>query len=169
MSGNAVVIGIDPGKGGGLAAIETMGDINVTPMFIAGKELDIPRISDWIYDRGHRTSVVIVCIEKVHAMSKPGQQKQGVVSMFTFGKNVGILYGIIGSMLIPLYEVAPQTWKKVILADTPKDKQAAIDYCMRRFPSVSLLATPRSRKPHDGMADALCIAAYALVRYKDVL
>ena len=162
------MIGIDPGKCGGMAVIRPDGNITVTPMFIAGKDLDIARISDWLYEQARKCKT-IACIEKVHAITRPGEKPQGVVSMFTFGKNVGILYGIIGALLLPLYEVAPPTWKKIVLEGTTKDKQAAIDFCARVYPHVSLLATPRSKKPHDGMADALCIARYALEKYKDVL
>ena len=174
-----VIIGIDPGRSGGLAAISTE-RIVVVPMLLAGKELDIARISEWLYEQATTDAYAdptkvsaIVCIEKVHAMVKLDKngnvRREGVVSMFTFGKGVGILYGIVGSLMLPLYEVAPQTWKKQVLAGTQKDKLAAIDYCRRVYPEVCLLATPRSKKPHDGMADALCIARYALEKYKDVL
>ncbi len=37
---------------------------------------------------------------------------------------------------------------------------AAIAFVSRRFPGVPLLATPRSRVPHDGIADAVCVAEY---------
>jgi hypothetical protein len=162
------IVGIDPGKNGGLAAITADGTVTVTAMPIVGKELDIRAIADWLSElRKH--DKVAVCIEKVHAMSKPGQAKQGVTSMFTFGKTVGVMYGVIGTLQLPLYEVAPQTWKKVVLHDTLKDKQAAIDYCTRVFPTVNLLATARSRKSHTGIADALCIARYAQLKYYDQL
>jgi crossover junction endodeoxyribonuclease RuvC len=85
--------------------------------------------------------------------------------MFKFGFVTGVMHGIISTLAIPLYLVTPQAWKKKILAGTAKDKDAAIDYCRRVYPDVSLLATERSRKPHDGMADALCIARYAQETY----
>ena len=34
-------------------------------------------------------------------------------------------------------------------------------FCPWLFPDVSLLATPRCKKPHDGMAEALLMAEYA--------
>ena len=168
------VIGIDPGKTGAMAAIHSDGNIAVSVFFIAGKELDIVKISNWLYKQATKEDKVIACIEKVHAMrrrpSGGGEARvQGVTSTFTFGKNVGILYGILGTLEIPLYEVSPQSWKKLILADTAKDKQAAIDYCIKAYPNVSLLATPRSKKPHDGMADSICIARYALEKFRHLL
>lgn len=158
------MIGIDPGKSGGLASITSDGDVEVVAMPIAGKELNVVSMCDWIYAQTKKYGTTIVCVEKVHAMPN-----QGSVSMFTFGKTVGVVYGAVTAMLLPLYEVSPQAWKKAVLFGTQKDKDAAIDYCTRVYPKVSLLATPRSKKPHDGMADALCIARYALEKYKDVL
>ena len=150
-------IGIDPGKSGGIAIIDTeINSTHVTPVILSGKDIDAFAISKWIIHILKGRNNVVACIEKVHAM--PGQ---GVTSMFKFGFVTGVMHGIIRTLGIPLHLVTPQAWKKEILAGTPKDKDAAIDYCRRVYPNVNLLATPRSRKPHSGMADALCIAEYA--------
>jgi Holliday junction resolvasome RuvABC endonuclease subunit len=156
-------IGIDPGQGGGIACLDKNGGVEAIAMPIAGKRIDVAQLSEWIYDRAKKGDA-IACLEKVHSM--PGQ---GVSSTFSFGFGTGALYGMLVAMRIPVYEPAPQTWKKLILADTPKDKQAAMDYCARVYPQVSLLATARSKKSHSGIADAICIARYALEKYKDVL
>ena len=100
-------------------------------------------------------------MEKVHAM--PGQ---GVTSMFNFGKNYGELLGTIKCSGFEYYLADPREWKKVILANTAKDKQAAIDYCTANYPSISLVPQ-RKRTPQDGIADAICLAAYGLYRLKD--
>ena len=152
-----ICIGIDPGKSGGVAIID--GDIVlVTTMLLAGKDVDVAAMAGWIRDNTliYNEGNVIACIEKVHAM--PGN---GVSSMFKFGFVTGIMHGIIGTLGIPLHMVTPQAWKKNVLAGTPKDKDAAIDFCRRVYPKVSLLATSRSRKAHSGIADALCIARHA--------
>jgi crossover junction endodeoxyribonuclease RuvC len=147
-----IVIGIDPGKKGGIAVIDGKGQESlVWPMPLAGKEIDWTRVADLLEWNGPKFAYV----EKVHAM--PGQ---GVTSMFSFGKNFGGLLGVLGALEIPLTLVTPQAWKKKVLAGTSKDKDAAVDFCRRRYPQVNLLATERSRVPHDGMADALCIATY---------
>jgi len=152
-----IYIGIDPGKSGGIAAIDiTRQSTHVTPVILSGKDVDAFAISEWIIHILKGRNNIVACIEKVHAM--PGQ---GVTSMFKFGFVTGVMHGIIRTLGIPLHLVTPQAWKKEILAGTPKDKDAAIDYCRRVYPNVNLLATPRSRKPHSGMADALCIAKYA--------
>jgi len=151
-----IYIGIDPGKSGGLAMI-TPEEIHVTAMILSGKDVDAGAIAAWIRGKtGFPWNDVIACIEKVHSMPK-----QGVVSSFKFGFVTGVMHGIIRTLGIPLHMATPQAWKKVILAGTLKDKDAAIDFCRRVYPNVNLLATERSRKSHSGIADALCIAKYA--------
>lgn len=158
MSDVKIYLGIDPGKDGGIAAIE--GAYSGVIMAIktpttADNELDITAIVGHLHNL-MELGTVYATIEKVHSM--PGQ---GVASMFSFGMTTGILHGIIGTLGLPRFLVAPQTWKKRILHDTPKDKDAAIAYCTMAYPYVSMVATPRSTKPHNGIADAICIARYA--------
>jgi hypothetical protein len=148
---NNVFIGIDPGQRGGLALI-TNENIHVIPMPIAGNELDVKTIILFLTEE----EFPIVCIEAVHSL--PGNSGR---SMFKFGFDTGMLHGIVRAMGLQLITVAPQTWKKLILQGTDKSKEAAIDYCMRKYPGVNLMPTERSKKPSDGMAEALCIAEYA--------
>lgn len=99
-----------------------------------------------------------VFIEKVHAFTG-----QGVSSTFKFGANYGGLLGILGAMNVDYQLVIPRTWKKVVLgSEFEHDKDGTIDFLRCNYPTVNLLATPRSRKPHDGMADALAIAHYGI-------
>lgn len=49
------------------------------------------------------------------------------------------------------------TTKSILSHDT---KAASIAYARERFPGVELVP-PRCKNPHDGLADALCIAAWA--------
>ncbi len=141
---------IDPGLSGGLAILKD-GEVTARPMPLGGKDLDLVLISQWLKD----SSPGLVIVEKVHSM--PGQ---GVASMFKFGQGYGAILGIAAALTIPTELVTPQAWKKVVLAGSAKDKDAAIDYCRRAFPQVSLLPVPRCRKPHDGLADALCLLEY---------
>ncbi len=148
------IIGIDPGQKGGLAFLS--GVVSAYPMPLAGKELDIVAITDLFYSVQHSgwEWPSLAVIEKCHAM--PGQ---GTVSMFKFGKGYGTLLGILGALKIPTMLVTPQAWKKVVLAGTKKDKDAAIEYVRMKYPDFNLIL-PRCRKPHDGMADAICLAEY---------
>lgn len=145
-----LAIGIDPGKSGALAVIYT--DENNEPFrvkVVPFEELTYRDILETCVD-----SRVVCCVEKVGAM--PGQ---GVVSMFNFGRNLGFIEGLLQANKIAYQLVPPQTWKKEF--SLTGNKQASIDVCKRLFPDINLLATPRSRKESDGMAEALLMAEYA--------
>lgn len=142
-----IYIGIDPGKSGALAMIRGDGDIRVRPFNSA----------EYVEVLTGLTSIsreIKCCVEKVSAM--PGQ---GVVSMFNFGHNLGFIEGVLQANRIPYQLVPPQTWKKEFSLNS--DKAKSIEVCQKLFPNVSLLATERSRKPNDGMAEALLMAEYA--------
>lgn len=143
------LLAVDPGLKGGIAVLSA-GIVTATPMPIAGKNLDLSAIADMV--RIARPSWII--IEKVAA--RPGQ---GVTSMFNFGLGYGAVQGIAAALSVPVELVTPQRWKAHILHGTSKDKQAAIEFCRRAFPSVPLVQ-PRCKVPHDGIADALCLLEY---------
>lgn len=85
-------------------------------------------------------------------------------SAMTFGRGVGRLEGVLVGLCIPYETVRPQTWKSLVLRGTAKDKEAAIQYATRRWPRVPLIRGVRARKPHDGIADALCILTWGMER-----
>lgn len=157
-------IGIDPGQRGGLARI-TPGSIDVWPMPRHASEEAVRYGTpvDWcrvyrLLSHWEPTEKTLVFIEKVHAFSG-----QGVSSTFKFGANYGGLLGILGAMNVQYQLVVPRTWKKVVLGtDFDHGKEGTIDFLRMNYPTVNLLATSRSRKPHDGMADALAIAHYGI-------
>jgi crossover junction endodeoxyribonuclease RuvC len=150
------VLGIDPGLSGGLALIRPEGfTTEATPMPVAGGEIDVRGIYAWLQSMMfHAGGNCVAYVEKVGAMPK-----QGVSSTFKFGKGYGQVLGALAAMGIDTRLVTPQAWKKQVLAGTAQDKDAAIAYCRMRWPGIELVQ-PRCRKPHDGLADALCIAAY---------
>jgi crossover junction endodeoxyribonuclease RuvC len=155
MTQYANVYGLDPGKSGGMAKWCNGKIVKVCAMPIAGKTLDLPAIASWLSYKNEGT--VAAYIEKVGAMPL-----QGVTSMFTFGFVTGCLHGILSALKIPFYVCTPQSWKKVILAGTPHDKAAAVEFCMRTYPYLNLRATARSTKPHDGICDAVAICSYGV-------
>lgn len=147
-------IGIDPGKSGALAVMYIDEDnapfrIKVVP-FSAEAYRDV--LSTCIDSR------VVCCLEKVGAM--PGQ---GVVSMFNFGHNLGLIEGLLQAYKIPYQLVPPQTWKKEF--SLTSDKQSSVCVCKKLFPDISLLPTPRCKKDSDGMAEAILMAEYARRRF----
>ena len=144
-----MILAVDPGKEGGIAWGYAQ-HVEACPMPLAGKEIDINEIAAIV----NRVKPQWIVVEKV--ASRPGQ---GVASMFKFGMGYGALLGVAAGLGIPVELVTPQRWKGKVLHGTAKDKDAAIAYCRRAFPSVQIVL-PRCKKPNDGMADALCLLEY---------
>lgn len=143
-----IFIGIDPGKDGGIACIDTEKGFSFTVPY-SDKEL-----IDLCSGVSHDSSEAICCLEKVGAM--PGQ---GVVSMFSFGQSVGYIKGVLEAFRIPYQEIPPKKWKGEFGLNS--EKAASAEVCRKLFPETNLLATNRHKKPHDGMAEALLMAEYA--------
>jgi hypothetical protein len=147
-----VVCGIDPGAKGGLAFIDSE----------AGVRVDVLPHVTRLVEELRLTAPDIVYLEK--AQTFPGQ---GICGAFNYGDHFGQLQGILITMKIPYQLVTPLMWTRVMhVGCTGKDAKAkSLQAARRLFPSVDLLATARSRVPHDGMVDALLIAAFGAKRY----
>ncbi len=153
-----LIVGVDPGKSG---AIVILGEIAVPctmPVLTAAKgrvEYNLAAIRVILA----RDAIEHVFIEKLQPMPL---EKGGTIANYNRGAASHLLIGICVGLKIPFTLVAPQTWQKVMLAGTPggDTKQRSILAAQRLFPTVSLLASERCRKPHDGIADALLIAEY---------
>ena len=147
-----VFIGIDPGAKGSLA---TMTEGNV---------LNAIRLVPWADDlapyiealkvREGTDQQVFCALEHVGAM--PGQ---GVTSMFNFGRNFGMIIGMLTTLKVPFELVRPQRWQKEFGISGEKNDHVTV--CKRLFPHVSLLRTPRCKKDDDGHADALLLAEWS--------
>ena len=144
-----IYIGVDPGKNGGIAIIDSDGVI----AFPFSEERLLIELD------GIAQEYECICyLEHVHAMPK-----QGVSSTFNFGMNFGFIQGVLKAYKIPYELVTPQKWKKEFSCTS--DKNTSIEVCKRLFPGVNLKATDRCRKDHDGMAEALLIAEYGRRSY----
>jgi crossover junction endodeoxyribonuclease RuvC len=146
------ICGIDPGKSGGLAIIEDgkLIDYIITPCDDNG--VDFNKVADFL--KKHTPDVVY--IEFVAA--RPGQ---GVCSMFSFGFSTGGLHGVARALNLVVKTVQPRKWQKTLMGDAKHEKEDTIRFVQEKYPEVNLLATKRSKKPHDGMADAIGITTYA--------
>lgn len=139
-----IFIGIDPGKDGAMAFIsDVVSDVVIVPYD--------PEVYRNFLKKFH-SKTAKACLEHVGAM--PGQ---GVTSMFSFGENFGYIKGLLEAFEIPYELVRPQRWKKEFGIS---DKNQSIEVCKRLFPGTNLKRTPRCKKDHDGMAEALLMALY---------
>ena len=144
-----IYIGIDPGKNGGIAVIDTFQQSY--DVYVFSEEILLKKLYQF---SKYKTNSIKCVLEKVNAM--PGQ---GVVSMFNFGQNYGFIQGVLKAYNIPFELVPPQKWKKEF--SVTSDKNTSIEVAKRLFPQVNLKATERCKKDHDGMAEALLMAEYA--------
>lgn len=142
-----IYIGIDPGKRGGYCYI------------IDGQVTARPWDDMFFVQDMHCLAVMdepkVAAVEKVGAFSG-----QGVKSMFSFGHSLGFIEGVLSGLGIPYQLIPPVTWKRSFSL-IGKDKKASIETCQKLFPELNLMATPRSRVPSDGLAEAALLALYA--------
>ncbi len=154
-----LTVGIDPGLRGGVAALDVAGAVvGLWPMPVAGGEVHAAGLADLLRSLrclDSHQDIGRVCLEKVSAMPK-----QGVSSTFRFGTGWGMVRGVCAALAIPVVLVPPTVWKKQVLLGLPHDKAGAVQFCSSRWPTADLVL-PGCRVPHDGLADALCLADYA--------
>lgn len=151
-----IIIGIDPGQTGSIAAMVAGKVVWVVDMPTSGKshgkgqEVDAYELSSILM--GMKSGLVAtVYLEQVSAM--PGN---GGTSMFGFGDSFGVVRGVCGALQLPVRRVRPQHWKKRagILG---KDKDAARGLAIQLHPEVSAML---NRKKDCGRADAILIAEF---------
>lgn len=155
-----IVIGIDPGLDGALVALVRGSDATITVLDTPTLTVQGPKGNKREYNLASMSEMVRslavpgtrAFVEKVHSM--PGQ---GVRSMFSMGVGLGAWLGILAGLQIPYELVTPQRWKKALLPDMGKDKDASRLRAIQLFPAHANLF---ARKKDDGRADAMLIAEY---------
>ena len=159
-------LGIDPGVSGGVAMMADRG-IEAVPLPYIAKRVDGRALRRWVVERVPLTSITGVTIEKAQAIFKPGgpggKPSPGLATQsFSYGVAYGILVGVVEGWGVPLVEISPRKWQGAVIpgAKKGKTKEASVHHVMQAYPTVNLLLTPRHRKPHDGIADAVCIAEW---------
>jgi crossover junction endodeoxyribonuclease RuvC len=160
-----IFVGIDPGKDGAVVAIgedrQVIGSWLAADSFTikvtkGGKRNYLEKNMANIIADLLAMGPILTVLEKQQA--RPGQ---GSTSMFQTGMGYGLWRGILGALAAPADIVHPKTWQKRVLRDAPGDsKGRAIMVCSQRLPELNLTPGKR-RKPHDGLADAGCMALYA--------
>jgi len=155
-----IYIGLDNGVNGGIVAMdESYNIIEKITMPVFGKtkkEYDLYALSDFFkkYEHCH------VILEKAQPQFRDGKKQS-----FKTGFGYGAVQGLMAALLIPFTIIAPKQWQKKVLAglNTDNTKDASILFCKRQWPCEDWTATERSRKEHDGMTDAACLAYYGVI------
>ena len=153
-----LTLGIDPGLTGAAALLDADG----TPELVA----DLPVIRDgrlsWIDGAALQSTLLDAIrgrpcravVERVSAMPR-----QGVASSFAFGVGLGSILATLQTLRLPIELVTPSAWK--LAMGLGKDKRASLDKARLLFPTADLTLAK-----HDGRAEALLIAFYALRRLR---
>jgi crossover junction endodeoxyribonuclease RuvC len=155
------IIGIDPGKSGGVAWLVDPGIpvANAWPLpHTKSKDIDIPKLLDIIkyHTRKDMGEVFKIYIEDTQY--RGGNCAKGDKTRYT---EHGKICGGLEALGIPYVLVNPNTWQHAILGnfEKGKSKEAAWEHVETRYSEIIDCHRGKS-KPHDGMVDALCIAEY---------
>lgn len=160
LAAPGVVVGIDCGKDGAVVALDRAG----TPLgaFLAARE--------YIGDREYRPKAMaallrslapsLVLLERQHPHPRDGK-----VQAFGTGLGFGLWSGVLAGLGIPHEIVRAVDWQRVVLRGFPGDdtKAKAVLAAESRLPALDLRPGRRT-KPHNGLADAGCLALYGLGR-----
>jgi crossover junction endodeoxyribonuclease RuvC len=137
---SATVIGIDPGRSGGIACIGPGGqDVQVYKLDNTDRDV-YEKLQEFV------EQAEFAFLEKVHSMPK-----QGVASTFKFGVSFGFLQGILIASGIPFELVTPQKWQGYLSCRTRGDKNVTKARAQELFPDV---------KCTHAISDSLLIAEY---------
>jgi len=152
MNGGIVlIVGIDPGKTGGVAFIDTETQ--------QAEVYDMPTLTEFTELLSSRKSKILrVFIEKQQVF--PGQ---GIVSSGNLMRHYGELIGVLVALRIPFEEVPPKRWQAHFFGrrrmSRKERKRMSIEIAKRLFPNAEI-----GKK--DGRADAILIAEYGRVVLK---
>lgn len=146
-----IYIGIDPGKSGGIAMIDSS-----DPLLIKQSQATkMPETETDLFDLVKRlkSDNCFCMLEKVHSMPA-----QGVKSVWTFAQNYGSIRMALIAARIPFETVTPQTWQKY-LGIVKRGKEESKTKFKNRLKAKAQELFPEL-KITLAIADALLIAEY---------
>jgi hypothetical protein len=161
-----IVIGIDNGITGGLAAIsESHGlIIGMIPMpskkHRSRNEINIRQLHLWLSEvTGGNLSNAVYIIEEPNNSRTPS-------TAYSVASSFHSIRGFLETKMLHWERITPQSWQKEMLGKVPAGmtKEYALAKARELWPDESWLATPRSTTPHTGMIDAALIAQFARIK-----
>ncbi|MEN6621512.1 MAG: hypothetical protein ABFD50_08195 [Smithella sp.] len=144
------IIAVDPGLKGAIVLIETDG----TTLAYEKNKMTTQKFVDVIKWFSSKNKDTVAYMENVHALPK-----NGVNSMFTFGKELGWYNGVFSCLDIMVHRPAPQLWQNRIGVVTirnrtyTKRKEDLYHLAMERFGHLIEVTSDN--------CDALLIGHYA--------
>lgn len=157
-----IYIGIDPGASGAIASLDLHGNVDAEK-FTGKTYIEIAQL---IRRHVKYSSRFVIALEKVHAMPARanGKTVQGIVGTFAFGKNYGVLVGILATLDIEPNDVPPQTWQKefglIVRRKQPGITAGKAKTIKKNLHKAKAQELFPSVKVTHAVADALLIAEY---------
>ena len=170
------IVGIDPGKNGAIVHLTDGQVAHALVMPTIGKKLDIHELA---------RVLALFCSEDTHVFVEAVHAIYGSAAgaTFVFGEVFGAIKGVLATLNQPFTLVQPKKWQAIAYQGIPEIRKPSVKItkgkragqtvkgqrdtkamsllaAKRLFPNVNLTATERNTKPHDGIVDALLIAAY---------
>mgnify|MGYP005851000047 CR=1 FL=1 len=136
-------LGIDPGKTGGATLLDDNGEIVAKFGFTKKTDHDI---SEWI-EAQTKGRKVIAYIERVGSMPK-----QGIASAFNFGRNYGMLIGLLTGLKVSFDFVSPGVWQRRLGCLTHGNKNVTKAKAQRMYPNETKIT--------HATADSILIARF---------
>ncbi len=157
------VVGIDAGLHGGLALLygnETKQELLAFQSLSTASSGTCAKSFAGVLRGFEKFSVVKPTAVIEHPTQSNQRHNSGHLQQ---GINYGILIGVLQYFEYDFREIYPVSWTskyfKVIDKNLKKERGILV---ASRLTKKENLILPRARKPHDGIADAICIAMYSL-------
>jgi len=154
-----IILGIDPGLSGGICCFDE-GVIEA---------IDIPT-----HGEGAKRRVDALAVRRFIKSWQPdmafiersgAMPKQGVSSVFVYGRAVGALEAAVACSEIPMTVIEPSVWKRALgLPGGAENKEAARQRAIQLRPDCG---TMFERKMDHGRAEAFLIGYYGLTKQKN--
>ncbi len=155
-----IIVGIDNGISGALVAISAHHGLVIDKMLMPtrpngkSRECNALTLCRWL--ETFESSRIAVCLET------PSKHSPGLLALCSMWDCYGAIRGVLESCGIQHARIAPQTWQSALLGKVPKGetKATARAKAAQIWPDETWMATPRSKKPHEGYVDAALIAEF---------
>jgi hypothetical protein len=160
----ALVLGLDSGLDGAFAwhyGGRILGQLATRQFLDSERRLDFASIREWVQLMGAKLPDAprAAFLEEPFA---PKGRERGVMGSW---RRFGQLEALLWTLEYEVIGVQSRRWQSAlgIKGDT---KAASLAYVREHFPDINLIP-PRAKKPHDGLADAVCIAVWGSRQIKE--
>lgn len=171
------ILGIDPGLSGGLCVMSKEGIVKSIPMPThsrpnrKGNWIDLGKVYNFITDYNDRSDYSKGWITDIYIERQFILRSQGMSSGSKTMYQAGCLYGLCYAECCNLHEINAKDWQTEIFKKVDESniaqynyesdtKLKSIAYVEQTYGRQYLFYSKRQSKPSDGLADAICIAAY---------